>query len=336
MKKPPILVFSLIVLILLLSSCPPSNPPQPSISLNPTEKTLYTNESQEFSATISELGTTISDDDVFWSVSCGNKIRIGKNKIKYTSPLALGTCVITAKLISNQEITATANVNVVSRPSHCREPLSIPDNNLQKAIKAQLGISRTITCTDLEGMTELRQQTVYNRPMADRIKDLTGLEYAVNLTRVDLMYNLISDLSVFSNFSQLNSLSLHSNRIVDIEALKNLRFLRFLQLSSNRISDLSPLKDISSLQDLRIFANRIINIDALEDLTNLKTLWLSHNSIKDITALVANAGLRGAGDTVEIKDNCLDLTSGSQNLRDINSLKDRGVTVKYEEQRDCS
>lgn len=48
----------------------------------------------------------------------------------------------------------------------------------------------------------------------------------------------------------------------------------------------------------------------------------------DISPLVENIGL-GAGDTVYIDDNNLDLGEGSQDMKNIRALEDRGVFVHY-------
>ena len=56
------------------------------------------------------------------------------------------------------------------------------------------------------------------------------------------------------------------------------------------------------------------------------------NQISDISALVINSGLSGSGDYVSLQGNCLDINSGVD-LANINTLKGRGVTVKYQPQK---
>jgi Leucine-rich repeat (LRR) protein len=66
-------------------------------------------------------------------------------------------------------------------------------------------------------------------------------------------------------------------------------------------------------------------------LTNLTNLFLYNNQIVDISALVNNTGL-GSGDYVNICNNYLNLTPGSPNMLDIETLQSRGCDVDYEPQ----
>src|SRR5690606_9804323 len=67
--------------------------------------------------------------------------------------------------------------------------VEVPDEALAAALRASLGIEATapITCED---MAKLR---TFELNRAD-VGDLTGLEAAVNLERLDLRHNEISDL----------------------------------------------------------------------------------------------------------------------------------------------
>jgi len=53
--------------------------------------------------------------------------------------------------------------------------------------------------------------------------------------------------------------------------------------------------------------------------------------VTDISALVKNEGL-GHGCHINMCHNYLDLTEGSQDMQDINTLINRGVEVDYEQQ----
>lgn len=77
---------------------------------------------------------------------------------------------------------------------------------------------------------------------------------------------------------------------------------------------------------------KVNNILALGTLTNLEGLDFGKNEVTDILPLVANAGL-GAGDYINMINNYLDLTPGSENMKDIETLIERGVDVEYEPQR---
>jgi len=74
--------------------------------------------------------------------------------------------------------------------------------------------------------------------------------------------------------------------------------------------------------------NQIGDISPLANLTSLKWLILNNNQISDIGALVRNTGL-GKGELVELRNNLLDLSPGSDDMQNIESLRSRGVIVRY-------
>lgn len=73
------------------------------------------------------------------------------------------------------------------------------------------------------------------------VTDLSGLEYAVNVTNVDLMGNQIVDISPLSNMKKLHTLVMINNNVNDISTLASLPNLKNIQFQYNNISDFSPL-----------------------------------------------------------------------------------------------
>jgi Leucine-rich repeat (LRR) protein len=110
--------------------------------------------------------------------------------------------------------------------------------------------------------------------------------------------NQISDLRPLANLFNLHTLSLSNNNVSDIQSLANLVNMEWLDLSNNRISDIGPL-------------------------ANLKWFILNNNQISDISPLVNNAGL-GNGEMVELRNNPLDLSPGSDDMQNIETLRSRG------------
>ena len=72
------------------------------------------------------------------------------------------------------------------------------------------------------------------------INDLTGQEYATNLTVLGLSVNDIRDITALSSLTKLQSLSLDLNDIRDITPLAGLVNLRFLKLARNPIKPAPP------------------------------------------------------------------------------------------------
>ena len=170
------------------------------------------------------------------------------------------------------------------------DQISIPDANLQAAIEAALGKASgaMITVAEMMALSTLKASDVV-------ISDLTGLEFAVNLTELVLYGSNISDLSPLSGLTKLTSLWLGESNISDIAPLSGLTKLRFLGLHNNNISDIAPLLGLTNLIRLFLHNNNISDIAPLSGLTNLIDLNLHGNNISDIAPLAGLTGLRFLG-----------------------------------------
>ena len=202
----------------------------------------------------------------------------------------------TVNIVAGQTITVDFQLQ-----SSTSEIVIFADSNLEQAVRDTLGIPAGQPITK-EKMKELK---ILNANW-NSIFNLSGLEYAINLQELNLWANEIKDISPLSNLSNLWLLWLSNNQISDISPLANLTNLQMLDLEDNQISDISPLAN----------------------LTNLQWLDISDNQISDISPLVSNTGL-GQGDVVDLKNNPLDLTPGSDDMKNIQILQNRGVTVYY-------
>ena len=187
-------------------------------------------------------------------------------------------------------------------PQASAQVVEIPDPNLRVVIRETLQIpaGEPITQQDMLKLTWLdgRQKNITN---------LTGLEYATNLTDLSLVVNAIQNLEPLAGLMQLQTLDLSDNQIVDITPLANLTNLTGLEVSSNQLRDLNPLVGLTGLTFLGLWNNRISDLTPLMNLTALQTLWLNGNAIVDITPL-ANL------------TNLTELTLSSNQLRDLNPL----------------
>ena len=92
--------------------------------------------------------------------------------------------------------------------------VAIPDANLSAAIETALGKASDAPITRAE------MATLDSLAASDAdITDLTGLEYAVNLTWLDLASNDITNISVLADLTNLTHLILSSNNITDLAGL---------------------------------------------------------------------------------------------------------------------
>lgn len=157
------------------------------------------------------------------------------------------------------------------------EAVYFADAKLKSKVEAALGITEP-TPTQMLGLTSLGASQY-------GITDLTGLEYAVNLTGLYLFDNNISDITPLAGLTNLTGLYLYDNRITDITPLAGLTNLTGLYIYNNNISDITPLAGLTNLKGLSLFNNNISDIAPLAGLTNLTALYLFDNNISDITPL---------------------------------------------------
>jgi len=117
------------------------------------------------------------------------------------------------------------------------------------------------------------------------IRDLSGLEYCVNATFLDLGYNEVTDTAPIAPLSDLSFLSLYQNQVADISPLADLPELRILWLDYNEISDISALSGSSKLVGVYLKRNLIEDISPLAELSEVKILDLTYNEIEDVSPL---------------------------------------------------
>ena len=206
-------------------------------------------------------------------------------------PSTTGTYAMTYTATDGDGDTATLRFNIAVEESDSDDgstsaPVSIPDANLRAAIEAALGKASgaAITAAEVTALTRLSARDA-------RIGDLTGIEYATNLTSLDLDYNDISTVSSLAGLTELTELSLRFNRITDVSPLEALTKLTHLALGANKIADVSPLRGMIHLTSLNLDANRITDVSDLAGLASLGNLRLQQNAITDASPLGRLASL---------------------------------------------
>ena len=242
-------------------------------------------------------------------------LRLDRNTITNITPLMNLTALETLRLEKNRitdirPLTRLANLKelrLADNPIHDLTPLlqfegveldieidetlnlvvEVPDPNLERTIRETLFLSAGAPITQLQMRRLTRLRVGY-----PQLKDLTGLEYAINLETLSLgTVGMVSDLRPISNLILLRNLNLAGNQISDIRPLAKLIHLADLILSNNTIQDIGPLANLSNLTGLNLADNNLDNIDPLTDLIHLQTLNLSGNQIQNITPLANLTGL---------------------------------------------
>ena len=164
----------------------------------------------------------------------------------------------------------------------------IPDANLRAAIAEVLGKSPNAPITVKE-MERLKGLEAPNKG----IQDLTGLQFATNLSRLDLDHNQVSNLSPIGGLIQLRDLRFPNNPISDLSTLKGLTNLTHLQFHGTSVSDLSPVTELINLKFIYI-SDRDLGRDLspLAGLTKLEEMIIGNSNVSDLTPLAGLTGLR--------------------------------------------
>ena len=171
----------------------------------------------------------------------------------------------------------------------------IPDTNLRAAIAEALGKSPNAPIT-VEDMERLGRFDARNRG----IQDLTGLQFAINLKRLNLRNNQIFDLSPLAVLVLLHELELSSNAHIeqfsDLSPLSGLINLKRLDFDSKNVSNLSPLSRLTKLEYLHFTDTNVSDFSPLAGLINLESLGFNRTpGISDISPLAGLVNLKFIG-----------------------------------------
>ena len=177
------------------------------------------------------------------------------------------------------------------------DPVTIPDTVLRSRIEDKLNKSAgdTITEAEMATITSLRSDVEHD------IRELTGLEYAINLKSLNLLRSdprtqaellarpfwRTADLAPLSKLTKLEQLTIQGCVVFDMSPVMNLTNLRDLAfLYTYGISEIPDLSQLTALVHLRLETNRITDISGVRGLPNLRQLRLGANwNLSDITPL---------------------------------------------------
>ena len=188
----------------------------------------------------------------------------------------------------NTHIPALQARGVISDGDGGETPLVIPDAGLRAAIADRLDKAGSDPITARE-MASWSLSHLYAHD--SDIGELTGLEYAINLTTLHLGSNRVSDLAPLAGLKNLTTLYLYDNNASDLAPLAGLTNLAELDLDFNGISDLTPLAGLTNLKELHLRSNSIADLSPLAGLTSLTRLYLSFNNASDLTPLAGLSNL---------------------------------------------
>lgn len=163
-------------------------------------------------------------------------------------------------------------------------PVNFEDENLKIAVEQALGVYDP-SKEDMLALVDLRASSM-------GIRYLGGLEYAVNLQRLELGYNQITHIDPIGVLRNLQILQLYNNQIRDFSPLAGLNNLRSLDIHCNPCTDLSFLSGLVNLEYLVLHNMGLKDISAVSGLANLRSLDIYDNDIEDLSPLAGCVGLQ--------------------------------------------
>ena len=191
--------------------------------------------------------------------------------------------------------------------------IDIPDPNLRAVIEEALG-TRTIRPDMMATLTTLKAGN-------KGVSNLTGLEYAINLEKLWISGDQISDLSPLAGCTKLILLEVWDTRVRDLSPLANLTQLEELEFKGG-MTDISPLAGLTNLTRLRFYGDGIADISAVADMTKLTRLGFRHHELTDISALTKLTNL----EHLELFENNI---SNLEPLRKMTKLKTLDLGYNY-------
>ena len=172
------------------------------------------------------------------------------------------------------------------------QEVDIPDDNLREALCDLLDISPAdpITRGDMAG--DPLQGTVDLRDKG--IKDLTGMEYALNMQSLDLSGNPIRTIpKEMQDLNNLVYLGLSDCGLTEVPGnVWKMKSLQYLRLDGNELSQLpSEVAELGDLRELVLDNNRLEALpEQIGSLAKLETVSVSCNAISALPESMKNCG----------------------------------------------
>ncbi|MBU3197487.1 leucine-rich repeat domain-containing protein [Clostridium algidicarnis] len=204
------------------------------------------------------------------------------------------------KLEYEQEVNPETKIEV--QPEKEDKIVSIPDEKLKQVINYTLGkdrnVDQEITKEEMQSITQIngdeaisylpREEWIEYVSHDRGIRNIEGLQYAINLERLDLSENGIKDLTPLTNLKKLTYIELDRNMLGDLTPLSSLTNLIHLNIyNNNQIDDMTAISNLKNLEWLDLHwcnrGKRKVNVQPLGNITTLKMVNLESNLVEDIS-----------------------------------------------------
>ncbi|KAK3584989.1 hypothetical protein CHS0354_037363 [Potamilus streckersoni] len=115
--------------------------------------------------------------------------------------------------------------------------------------------------------------------------DIPELSPCVQLTFIDVSYNMLDSLAALNYLPNLEELYASGNRLRSVSDLSKCRQLQEVDLSGNRLTDLSGLKGLPKLQILTVSNNQLTSLRSAGKLKSLQEIHATNNQICELKTL---------------------------------------------------
>lgn len=184
-----------------------------------------------------QISPTINDGIHFSNVTATEELRDVDILFSYDSLEFNGRIQFTTIL------TSIINENVVDIPDSALRTAII--ETLNSKYNENVSVDDEIRENQLELLTSLDVS-------GHNIKELTGLESAVNLVKLNISCNQITDISPLKGSAKLTVLALHGNNLHNLTVLSNIKGLTYISLDNNLINNISYLRDLTNLKTIEL------------------------------------------------------------------------------------
>ncbi|ECB9797387.1 LPXTG cell wall anchor domain-containing protein [Listeria monocytogenes] len=178
-------------------------------------------------------------------------------------------------------VSAEENIGIKA----AQDIVNIPDPVLKSYLNSQLGQPST------SDITEAQMDTITNVTISNSsLTDLTGLDYAHNLTLLHLSNTGVTDYALVAKIPSLTNLSIDGNNLTtdSLPDLNGLTNITNLNLSPGKLdnSALSKFNKMPNLTYLNLDSNpSITDIMPLKSIPNLATLFVQFCGINDFRGI---------------------------------------------------
>lgn len=218
---------------------------------------------------------------------------MGKTIYALSSSLLLGSMLLAQQQNVSAAKVSPVHTEKVAKSDHVKKQadvITFKDQALSKIVKQALSLSddQPVTTENILGLTKLVTD-------GEGITDLSGLEYATNLTTVTFSNEKITSLKPLSGLKKLYSAGFSNNTSLPMSAVLSLKNLTQLELSGIKYDqgDFDKLSQFSRMTYLKLNDCELQNLAFAASMPDLGVLYANNNNISSLKPLENCSKLNG-------------------------------------------